>query len=72
MTKDEEDEDAWRRGNDGTTSLALMRAIQLPQCTSNTISPYQPPPKPSTYHQHVRNANSRMASACVLPRVRRR
>lgn len=24
---------------DGTTSLALMRAIQLPQCSSNTIPP---------------------------------
>ena len=44
--EDEEDEVAWRREDDGTTSLALMRAIQLPQCTSNTISPLTPPPHP--------------------------
>ena len=33
---------------DGTTSLALMRAIQLPQCTSNTISPSPTSNEPST------------------------
>ena len=33
---------------DGTTTLALMRAIQLPQCTSNTISPSPTSNEPST------------------------